>query len=130
MARAKLNLKGFEEYLERLAKLNEDIDAIADEALVAGGQVIVDEMLALAPVGETGNLKQHIKMTPPEGDGSRRWIKVGIYDVNRETEMYFFYQEMGTSSMVAHPYIRPAFDTRMNAARAAMLKVFKARGAL
>lgn len=129
MARAVLSTKGFEEYLERIATAGENVDDAADEALAAGGQVLVDGMQQRAPEAE-GNLKQHIGATEPKSEGGFHWIEVGIQDVDRETEMYFFYQEMGTASMAAHPYVRPTLDNDARAARAAMLQVFKARKVL
>jgi HK97 gp10 family phage protein len=127
--KATLSTKGFDEYFEKLAHEGQDIDAISDEALKAGGPVLVDGMLRRAPE-LTGELKSHIKMSDPQRDGNYHYIKIGIFDVDREKQTYFFYQEMGTAHTAAHPYIRPTFDEDMRAARAKMLEVFKARGAL
>jgi HK97 gp10 family phage protein len=124
--RSKLTTKGFDDYLERLAQAGQDIDAIVDEALNAGGQVFIEGMERRAPE-LTGKLKGHIKMTEPAQAGNYHFVKIGVYDVDRDTEMYFFYQEMGSAQNPAHPYIRPAFDEDTRAARAAMLNVFKAR---
>ena len=124
-----LNLKGFEKYLEKVARAGDDIDEVCGEALTAGGQILEAGMLRRAPE-LTGELKSHIKMSPVQRDGNRSFVKVGVYDVDRATETYFFYQEMGTASTAAHPYIRPTFDEDMRRARAEMVSVFKARGAL
>jgi HK97 gp10 family phage protein len=121
--RSKLDLKGFEEYLAKVARAGADIDMATDEALGAGGTILVDGMLRRAPE-LTGELKSHIKMSQPAADGNRHFVKVGIFDVNRERQTYFFYQEMGTAKTAAHPYIRPTFDEDMARARAEMRKVF------
>jgi HK97 gp10 family phage protein len=121
--KSRLDLKGFDEYLAKVAQAGADIDAVTDEALGVGGKILVDGMLSRAPE-LTGELKRHIQMTQPAADGNNHFVKVGIYDVQRERQTYFFYQEMGTASTAAHPYIRPTFDIDMRRARAEMRKVF------
>jgi HK97 gp10 family phage protein len=127
--KSKLSTRGFDEYLERIAKSGQDVDAVSDKALEAGGAILVDGMLARAPE-LTGELKGHIKASAVQVDGNYHSIKVGIFDVDRETQTYFFFQEMGTARTAAHPYIRPTFDEDMKAARAKMLEIFKAEGTL
>jgi len=127
--RSSLNVRGLENYLEDLAKAGKDIDAIADEALQAGGEILLDGMLRRAPK-KRGNLRAHIKMIGPAADGSYHFVKVGVYAINRETEKYFFYQENGSPRNSAHPFIRPTFAEDYKRARARMVEVFKSRGAL
>jgi hypothetical protein len=42
--RYKLETKGFSEYLERLVQAGDDIDRIADQALEAGGDILLQGM--------------------------------------------------------------------------------------
>lgn len=127
--KAVLTTKGFEEYLEKLGQAGLNIDEIADEALAAGGQVLFEGMRRRAPVA-SGHLKRRIEVTEPSGDGHYHWIRVGIFNVDRKREVYFFYREHGSPRAAAHPYIRPTFDEDMRKARLAMRKVFEDRGAL
>ena len=127
--KSKLTMNGFEDYLEKVAKAGADIDEVCGEALTVGGQILEAGMQRRAPE-LTGDLKSHIKMLPVVRDGNRSFTKVGVFDVNRETELYFFYQEWGTASTAAHPYIKPTFDEDWRRARAAMKQVFIDRGAL
>lgn len=129
MTKSTLSTKGFEEYLEKLAKAGADIDIVCDEALIAGANILQDGMVRRSPV-RTGKLRRSIRIKGPFLDGNFHSIKVGVLDVNREKETYFFYQEVGSARTAAHPYIRPTFDEDMKKAKAEMLKIFKARGAL
>lgn len=124
-----LSTKGFSEYLERLAEAGQDIDAISDEALTTGGEILLKGMEARAP-RDKGHLVHRIQVVGPKRDGNYHFIKVGIFNVDRPKELYFFYQEFGSARNAAHPYLRPTFDDDMRAARAAMLAKFKERGAL
>ena len=63
--RFKLETKGFAEYLERLVQAGKDIDAVADEALVAGGDILLEGMQRRVP-RKTGNLAAHLERTEPE----------------------------------------------------------------
>jgi HK97 gp10 family phage protein len=156
--KSRLVTKGFEEYLEKLAKAGQDIDEITDEALVAGGEVLVAGMKRRAPV-MTGTLKARILCSAPRRVGTIHFVRIGPdlgdelanYGVDmpgrparRQKKghgqknwktwgrqyLYFIYQEYGTSDTPPHPYIRPTFDHDMRAAQAAMRRVFEARGAL
>ncbi len=124
-----LSTKGFDDYLEKLAKAGEDIDAITDEALSVGGLILKDGMQRRAPVA-SGHLKGRISMTEAVNDGNYHSVRIGIFNVDRKREVYFFYQEYGHARTAAHPYMRPAFDEDMRKARAAMRERFEARGAL
>jgi HK97 gp10 family phage protein len=127
--KTRLDTSGFDEYLEKLARAGENIDEITDEALQDGGEILRDGMQRRAPVA-TGRLKSRISMTPVSSDGNYHSVKVGIFGVNRKSELYFFYSEYGHAKRAARPYIRPTFDEDMKKARAAMRQKFIDRGAL
>lgn len=129
MTRSMLSTKGFEEYLEKLAQAGEDIDQIADEALSAGAEIIKNGMDRRAPE-KTKRLKNKISIDGPVNNGNFHTVKIGIFNVKRPEELYFFYQEHGSARGGAHPFIRPAMDEDMKHARAKMLEVFKRKGAL
>lgn len=124
--RTKVDTKGFEEYLEELNALGDDIDDACDEALPAGGDVLVDGMRQRV-AKDTHNLEQHIEKSEPKRDGNFHFILVGLIHPDANTARYGTAQEYGTSSMAAHPYIRPTIDEDMRTARAEMRTAFKAR---
>ncbi len=131
--KTQLTTNGFAEYLERLAKAGQDIDAIADEALASGGQVLVDGMRARVPV-DTHNLQDHIRIKGPIQDGNFHYIEVGIIHdrafTDAETARYGNVQEYGSANTPAQPFARPTMDSDMGKARKAMRQVFEERGAL
>lgn len=123
--RYKLETKGFSEYLERLVQAGKDIDLVADEALAAGGDVLLDGMIQRVPK-DTGNLQDHLERSEPEQDGNFHSVTVGLSkSADAETARYGNAQEFGTSSMAAQPYIRPAIDEDMKSARAKMKEIFE-----
>jgi HK97 gp10 family phage protein len=125
----KLSTKGFEEYLENLARAGKDIDAIADQALAAGGEVLLQGMRRRVPK-DTGNLESKLRIDGPHRDGNFHYILVGLVNADAETARYGTAQEYGTSSMAAQPYIRPTIDEDKGKAGKAMLEVFKEAGML
>lgn len=123
--KTRLTTKGLEEYLEEIVRAGQDIDAAADEALPAGGEVLVQGMKARVAV-DTHNLQNHIGMTKPQRDGDFHFIEVGLVgDVDANTARYGNVQEFGSAHTPAHPYVRPALDTEIGKARARMREVFE-----
>lgn len=65
----------------------------------------------------------HIRGVNPETGNSDNTMKAS----NRRNAFYWRFVELGTSNMPAHPFVRPAFDTRQEeATRAAMARMNKA----
>jgi HK97 gp10 family phage protein len=117
----KLSTKGFEEFLERLSEAGKNVDDAADKALQAGAEVALEIMQRKVAV-LTGNLQAHLKVTPPEAEGNYHFIKVGLLTgkTDAATARYGNAQEFGSSSMPAHPFVRPAFAEGRAKIRAAM----------
>lgn len=124
---------GFEEYLERVIQAGQDIDASADKALSAGGEVIQNEMLVNVPI-LSGNLADHIQIKGPEQDGNYHSVEVGvIHDKNftdEETARYGNAQEYGSVKNEAHPFIRPGIANSKTKARKAMKESLIEDGAI
>jgi len=128
-----LSTKGFEEYLERIARAGINIDDSADKALLAGGEEIQEEMLRHVPQF-TMNLAKHIQIKGPIRDGNYHFVEVGvIHDAaftDANTARYGNAQEYGSVKNVAHPYIRPGMKIGKSAATKAMKESLKADGAI
>jgi HK97 gp10 family phage protein len=123
-----LETKGFAEYLEQISQAGQDVDIAADEALLEGGEVLLDGMQRRVPK-DTHNLEEHLAIDGPHQDGNFHYILVGIdKTTDAETARYGNAQEYGTSSMAAQPYIRPTMDTDMSKVRKAMRVVFERLG--
>jgi HK97 gp10 family phage protein len=123
----KLSTKGFDEYLENLAKAGRDIDAVTDQALMAGGEILLKGMKRRVPK-DTRNLERHLIIWGPQKDGNYHSILVGLVNADANTARYGTAQEYGTSSMAAQPYIRPTIDEDKGKAGKAMLEIFKKAG--
>ena len=119
----KLSTKGLEESLEALVALGRDIDDAAATALLAGCEVMQEEMKSLAPE-LTGNLKAHIQIDGPHQDGNYIFCEVGVIHkiefTDADTARYANVQEYGSASTPAHPYIRPGIDRARNKANRAI----------
>jgi HK97 gp10 family phage protein len=133
MASGKINLKGLEEYLEKVAKSGRDVDQAAGNAVLAGAEVARDGMRTRAPK-DTHNLENHIQIKGPEQDGTKIFCEVGlIHDdafTDAETARYGNAQEYGTATMPAQPYIRPTLDNDRSKIRAAERKSLEQDGIL
>lgn len=126
--RVKLETKGFSEYLEKIVKAGQNVDIAADQALAAGGDILLGGMQRRVPK-DTHNLEQHLVVDGPHRDGNFHYVEVGLAKhADAETARYGNAQEYGTSSMPAQPYIRPTLDSDMGKARKAMRAVFEALG--
>ncbi|BBE78706.1 HK97 gp10 family phage protein [Phytobacter diazotrophicus] len=65
----------------------------------------------------------HIRGVNPETGNSDNTMKAS----NRRNAFYWRFVELGTSNMPAHPFVRPAFDTRQEeATRAAIARMNQA----
>lgn len=126
---AKMDLKGFDKYLEDIARAGVDIDAAADRALLKGAEILHAEMDRLAPVGAAsegdehpGNLKRNIVIEGPFQDGNLHTISIGVLDADKETAIYGNVQEYGSPGkhIPPQPYIRPAIDGKRAAAKKAI----------
>ncbi len=124
--RYKLETSGFSDYLERIIQAGQNIDQAADEALIAGGDILLEGMLRRVP-RDTGNLAAHLERSEPEQDGNFHSLTVGISkNADAETARYAGAQEYGwRPDHPAQPYIRPTIDEDMRSARAAMREIFE-----
>ena len=85
--RGHIQLKGFEDYLEKLAKAGKDIDASAKKAVLAGAEVIRKGMYDRAPKGKTGYLKANIKIFERFSQGNYHSARAGV-DLGKELADY------------------------------------------
>ena len=117
VARVSFSVKGLEEYLERIAQAGLNVDQAAGKAVAAEGDIFLAGMEAHAPV-LSGKLKITLARTPVQQEGNFVFTEVGMpRDADADVARYGNAQEYGTSSMPAHPYIRPGFDENRRKAR-------------
>lgn len=123
--KTRITTKGFEEYLEKIARAGKDIDRVSDEALGRAGEILLAGMRTRVPV-DTHNLQNSLDVDGPKSDGNFHYVEVGVVNPDAETARYGNVQEYGSAHTPAQPYIRPTFDGDMTKARAEMKKVFVA----
>jgi HK97 gp10 family phage protein len=134
-----MELTGFKELAAALRELPERVARNGLRAAVnAGATVIKKEAIAKAPK-DTGALRDNLyqkQIREQSGDmkqtfyvgvrkgvakyantkANRRAGKAGTAYKNDGTTFYWRFLEFGTSKMPAHPFMRPAFESRKEAA--------------
>lgn len=126
----KLTTRGFDEYLERIAEAGRSVDDAAARAIVAGCNVALQGMESRVAV-DTGNLREHLGIDGLHKDGNYVFAKVGVLDQgDGKTAIYANVQEYGSSSVAAHPFVRPTFDEDKAKIRAAMRQSLEEDGTL
>jgi len=140
--RVSVNFKGADELLEDLFRLGQDVDQAAAIAVAAGGDAILDGMLADVPVGDAsegdphpGQLMATLKRTEPVQEGNFTSVDVGMSpDANADVARYGNAQEYGYRRGGKHyppqSYIRKGFDKKKTAARKAMKDALRQAGVL
>lgn len=137
-----LDFSGLQEIARDLELLSRaENNKVLRDATRAGAEVIKQEVIKKAPV-RTGKLKNnvvvltqkarrrgdiasgvHIRGVNPRTGKSDNTMKAG----NKRNAFYWRFVELGTSHMPAHPFVRPAFDTRQEeATQVAMARMNRA----
>jgi HK97 gp10 family phage protein len=125
--KGRLEFSGLADYIEELARSEKDVDQAVKNALTAGAEPILNEMVKLVPK-DTHNLEQHLMTDGPHQDGNFIYIDIGIINADEHTAIYGNVQEYGSSSNAAQPYIRPALRGKKSAAMRAMKESLKSEG--
>lgn len=135
--KATLNLEGFSDYLETLAKAAVDIDQMAGEGLEAGAEVLVSGMQRRAPFVL---LREAVGKTQVYHDGNKTYLYVGVLrdsgaEIGRVANVWEFGGRDSPSrknpkrkprpGIVAHPFVRPTLRNDAKKARAAIEVVFQ-----
>ncbi len=122
-----LDFSGLEDIARDLETLSRaENNKVLRDATRAGADVLKDEVANRAPV-RTGKLKKNIVVVTQKGR-KKGEITSGIHirGVNLQTgnsdntmktsdprnAFYWRFVELGTVDMPAHPFVRPAYDTR------------------
>ena len=121
--KAKLTVTGLDDYLLALHKAGEDINKISREALGEAGEVLQAEMKRRVPV-DTGNLRDHIEIFTPSGEGDFNYVRVGIVGLpDKQTAKQAIAVEFGSVHQASQSYIRSA----VRAKRAVIMNLIRER---
>lgn len=135
MAKATISTKGLDRYFEDVARAGANVEAAAARALQAGGEVGAQGMRRRVAKDEH-YLERHIDVSPVENDGQYLSVRIGVLDEGptdskhsvADIQRYGQAQEFGTSSMAAHPYVRPTMAEDKGKIAKAMRDSLKAEG--
>ncbi|CAH5470804.1 TPA: HK97-gp10 family putative phage morphogenesis protein [Klebsiella oxytoca] len=137
-----LDFSGLETIARDLQTLSKaENNKVLRDSTRAGAEVLRQEVIDRAPE-QTGKLKKNVVVVTQKGR-RRGEISSGVHirgvnprtgnsdntmkASNRRNAFYWRFVELGTSTAPAHPFVRPAFDTRQEeAAQAAMNRMNKA----
>lgn len=127
MIDTRLDFSGLNDIAKDLEALSRaENNKVLRDATRAGAEVLKEEVIARAPV-RTGKLKKnvvvvtqkscrrgeissgvHIRGVNPRTGNSDNTMKAN----NPRNAFYWRFVELGTANMPAHPFVRPAYDTR------------------
>ncbi|ELY4440478.1 HK97 gp10 family phage protein [Cronobacter dublinensis] len=137
-----LDFSGLDEIAQDLESLSRaENNKVLRDATRAGAEVLREEVIQRAPE-RTGKMKKnvviltqkarrrgeissgvHIRGVNPRTGNSDNTMKAN----NPRNAFYWRFVELGTVNMPAHPFVRPAFDTRQEqAAQVAMERMNRA----
>ena len=134
MCMTKLSTKGFDEYLENIAKAGQDVDQAATEAVVVEGDIIHEGMEEKVP-RLTGELASYLVIEAPQQDGNYISVRVGMdqhapADVARRGNAWEFGFRRGGHQYGPRSYIRAGFDEKKRQALAAAKAILQKWGVI
>jgi HK97 gp10 family phage protein len=136
---AKVDIKMPEDFLEKIKKLGEREDSIAEAALEAGGTIVLEKArgnLANAvgngtkyPSRSSGDLERALGLSTAklDRDGNHN-IKVGFAEDRKDGKsnaMLASILEYGKHGQPAKPFMKPAKSASKAACQAAMIRTFQ-----
>jgi hypothetical protein len=142
VCRVTASAKGIEDLLESIVQKGLDVDAAAAKAVVAGGDEILDGMLANVPIGDAGKGDPHpgqlmrtLVRTEPILDGNFTFVIIGIppdapADVARYGNAQEYGYRRGGKQYPPQSYIRKGHDEKKAKARQAVRKTLQQEGML
>jgi HK97 gp10 family phage protein len=101
----------------RLDEMGRKGTKIADNAIMKGATVILDEMKKTSSFSDrTGNLRKKLSISKPVTDNGRKIVKIGINKSDNSEIFYGKFIEYGTTNrgktITAKPYMRPALENK------------------
>lgn len=120
---AEMKIDGIQDFVDDLTRMYGSIENIADEALQAGGKVILDEASRTNAFNDrTGTLRKAIKLGKTKGSKGQKYVLIGVF---KKDAYYGRFIEYGTKKKSARPFLRPAFETKKDEALKEIGRVLK-----
>lgn len=119
-----LDFSDMEKLQKRLDDLGRKGAILENKALLAGAEIINNEIVSNAPE-RTGKAKSFLKVSKVTKEKGIKVVKVGITKEDNSEAFYLKFHEYGTSKMPARPFMRPAFENRKGEAFEVTHKIIK-----
>jgi hypothetical protein len=107
MAKASLTIRGLDQYMERLAQAQEDIDQVVadvlDEARAPAEDMLHDHLRESSETW-TGEMASQIDVSPVVRDGNFLFILL------KDSDPGAIYKEYGRPRQAADPFLRPTLE--------------------
>ena len=108
--KAKFEITGVREYLERLKQAGADIDKAVAEAVHESAKPIEEDIRVWAEKHKrTGAVLEGVDLSRSQADGDLIYVTVGIDGDKTPTSWHAAFVEYGTPRMAADPGIQTAF---------------------
>lgn len=112
-----IDFSSIENFKMRLYEMGRKGTKIADNAIIKGATVILDEMKKASSFSDrTGNLRKKLSISKPVTDNGRKIVKIGINKSDNSEIFYGKFIEYGTTNrgktITAKPYMRPALENK------------------
>lgn len=132
---AQVAVIGLPEIVESLKKIGINFsEAVLDESVRAGAEVLQREIQSRAPTGDTGVTKRSIiiqRRKPGKGVITTKAEEISYMVGPSKDAYYAYFYEMGTRHQPARSFIKPAFEAVSEAAQKASEDVLlKAAGSI
>lgn len=126
---ARFELKGLEEYAERLKKAGGDVDEAVAEAVDEIKEGVKDDIQKWASKHvSTGAVLDSVDASDVIQDRNAIYAEVGINTKIKETSWHAVFVEYGTPRMAADPGVRTAFTKWKARQKSIFKRVFEKRG--
>ena len=100
----------FDELEDALVGISKKMgEAIIDEALDAGADIVLESMNKYVPV-DTGALKKSLGEIKKEGSKTNRKVHLGSTSTDRKIVERAYYQEYGNSSMNGKKWMKKSYN--------------------
>ena len=127
MSNAGIDFSCIDKLQDKLKEMGRKGSQIENKALLAGAEIINNEIIKNAPVRKKNSQysKQKLKLSKVTKEKGIKVVKIGILKEDNSEAFYLKFYEWGTSKQVARPFMKPAFDKKRKEAVNKMAEIIK-----
>ena len=127
MSNAGIDFSCIDKLQDKLKEMGRKGSQIENKVLLAGAEIINNEIIKNAPVRKKNSQhsKQKLKLSKVTKEKGIKVVKIGILKEDNSEAFYLKFYEWGTSKQVARPFMKPAFDKKRKEAVNKMAEIIK-----